>query len=236
MVAVLGVEVDEEQAQPVEPTAWVVRVGVVGAREQQAHLRLERLRRPDLAAPHDEPAAAVVDRSGADARRVGPRIGLGDPERDVQVADRRSREERLLQPVVAELHDRVEAEHREVQRRRSVHRRARRGHAVEHDRALGDAAPATAVLLRDGDTEPAAFGHRGVERPRELVAVVSLGPVGVVEVGAHPVDGVGDREVVVVETEVHATVSPSTPTPDPSEMRSSRRHGREDLHTSAQMN
>ncbi len=91
--------------------------------------------------------------------------------------------------------------------RRPVHRRTRRGDPVEHDRTLGDAASATAVLLRDGDTEPAALGHRRVEGPRELVALISLGPVRVVEVRAHPIDRVGDRNVVVVEREVHAAQS-----------------------------
>jgi hypothetical protein len=37
-VAVIGVEVDEKQAEAVEASAGVVGVGVVGAGEQQTHL------------------------------------------------------------------------------------------------------------------------------------------------------------------------------------------------------
>ena len=41
------------------------------------------------------------------------------------------------------------------------------------------------------------------------MALVSLGPVRVVEVGTHLIDGAGDREMIVVEAEVHTTVSRS---------------------------
>ena len=55
---------------------------------------------------------------------VGAGVGLGHPERDVEVTRHRARQELRLQAVVAELHHRVQPEHREMQRRTSVHRRA----------------------------------------------------------------------------------------------------------------
>ena len=70
---------------------------------------------------------------------------------------------------------------------------------VEHHRGVGDAAAAAAVLLGDGETEPAALGQAGVEVPRELVLAVAPGPVVVVEPGAQLADRVGDQDLVVVE-------------------------------------
>ena len=76
--------------------------------------------------PCDRPAAVAVGLgAGRDAAGVGAGVGLGDPERHVEVAGRGAGQERLLEPVVAELHHRVEPEHGEVQRRAAVHRRAR---------------------------------------------------------------------------------------------------------------
>jgi hypothetical protein len=206
-VAVRGIQVDDEQAQSVESPPRIVGVGVVGPCQQQAHLGLQRLRCPDLATAHDEATFAVVDRARADARGVGAGIGFGHTERDVQIAGCGPGKKRPLQPVVAELHDGIQPEHREMQCRRPVHRRTGCRHAVEHDRALRDPSPATAVLLGNGDAEPPALGHRRVERPRELVALVARRPVRVVEVRAHPIDRVGNREVIGVGRELHGAQS-----------------------------
>ena len=54
-------------------------------------------------------------------------------------------------------------------RRAPVHGRARGRHLFEDDRRLVDAPPAAPVGLGDGDADPAAVGHRGVELPGEFV-------------------------------------------------------------------
>ena len=178
-VDVVAVEVGEEQRQALQPA-----VGIAGARDEQHDLRLQRLGGPDLAAV-DAPAAVAVGLGARrDATGVGAGVGFGHAERDVEVAGRGAGEERLLQPVGAELHDRVEAEHGEVHGRTAVHRRATARDLVEHHRGVGDAAPAAAVLLGDRQPEPAALGQAGVEVPGELVLAVAAGPVVVVESGA----------------------------------------------------
>ena len=132
-----------------------------------------RLRRPDLAAPHRPAAGTIGYGAGGDAARVGAGVGLGDAEGHVEVTPGGARQEGLLQLLVAELHDRVQPEHREVQGRRAVHRRPRCRDAVEHQRRLGDALTAAPVLLGDGDADPAALGHGPVELPREAVLLVA---------------------------------------------------------------
>ena len=116
-VAVGRVEVDQEEGEAVELAGLAV-----GACQQQTHVRFERLARPDLATVHDPAAHAVLGRSGHDAARVGSRIRFGHPEGDVQVAGGGAGQEGVFEPFTAELHHRVESEHGEVQRSRSVHR------------------------------------------------------------------------------------------------------------------
>ena len=202
------VEVDQEQAEPAEPLGRRgVGRHVVGAREQQAHLRLERLRRPDLAPADDEPAVAVVDGAGGDPAGVGAGVGFGHAERDVQVAGRGARQERVAQAVVAEPHHRVEPEHRDVDRRRRVHPAARRSDPVEHQRRLGDAAPATAPSLGDRDPDPAALGERGVELPREPVLLVARRPVRSRRSRAATRSiGIDDRLMIGIGREVHRPI------------------------------
>ena len=92
----------------------------------------------------------------------------------------------LLLHLLGAVHDDgVHAEDRQVQRRRAVHARARRGDLLEHRRGLADALAAAAVALGDGDADPAAGGHRVVELPREAVLLVARRPVVVVEAAAH---------------------------------------------------
>ena len=106
----------------------------------------------------------------------------------------------LGRPVAAH---RLHPEDRQVDRRAAVHRRAGRGDLLEHHRRLGDALAAAAVLLGDGDADPAALGERVVEVPRELVGLVLLRPVLVGEVGADPSDPLADRLVVARPAELH---------------------------------
>ena len=160
----VGVEVGQEQRQPGQALA-------AGAGQQQHDLALQRLAwsrscgRGPRSRPRPSGSARVVMRDG-----VGAGVGLGHPEGHVQVAGGRPGQERLLQPLAAEPHHRVEPEDRQVQRRAAVHGRAAAGHLPQHDRRLGDAPPAAAVLLGDGDAQPAALGHPPVEVPGEARA------------------------------------------------------------------
>src|SRR5437764_118079 len=87
---------------------------------------------------------------------------------------------------------------------RPVHARAGGGHLLQHDRGLGDAPAATAVPGRDGDADPAALGHRGVELPGERVALVEFGPVFVGEPGADLTNRLANEPVMRVLGEIHA--------------------------------
>ncbi len=199
---VCRIEVCQEQAQPAEA---IVRRRLRRAGEQQHHLALECFRRPDLATA-DAPPVAVGDGPARDPARVGSCVGLGDAERDVQLTSRSSRQERLPQTVIAELHHGVEPEHGEMNRRASVHRRSARRDLVQHDGCLGDPFAPTAVQLRQGDAHPPACGEGVVELPREPVLAVAVPPVRVVEQGAHGPHTVGDQFVVCVESRLHAPI------------------------------
>ena len=193
-VDVVGIEVGEEEAEAAQAA-----VLVAGAGEEQDHLGLECLRRPDLAAGDPPAALAVGLGAGGDPAGVGAGVGLGHPERDVEVARGGAGEELRLEPVVAELGDGIEPEDREVQRGAAVHRRAARGDFVQHDRGVGDPASAAAVLLGQRDADPAAFGHPRVEVPRELVLAVAARPVVVVETRTDAADRLRDQPLIVVE-------------------------------------
>ena len=198
-VDIATIEIGEEQRQAVESALLVV----IGTHEEEHDFGLERLARPYLATGDDPAAHPIFDGARRDPARVGASIGFGDAEGNVQVPGRGARQERVLKLIVAELHHRVEPEHRQVDRRRPVHPSARRGDAVEHERGFGDAATASAVVLGDGDTDPAAVRHRFVELPREAVLALARRPVGVVEGGTDLVDGVDDRFVIRIGGEVH---------------------------------
>ena len=98
----------------------------------------------------------------------------------------------------------MHAEDRQVNAARPVHARAGGGHLLQHDRGLGNAPAATAVSGRDGDADPAALGHCGVEFPRERVALVEFGPVVVGKPGADLTNRLADELVIRVLGEVHA--------------------------------
>ena len=70
---------------------------------------------------------AVAHGPRRDVGRVGAGVGLGHAERDVQRPGGDVGQVALLHLLGAVDHDRVHAEHRQVQRRRAVHARARRG-------------------------------------------------------------------------------------------------------------
>src|ERR1700722_18263858 len=106
------------------------------------------------------------------------------------------------------LHDRVHAEYRQVDRAGAVHAGAGGGDLLEDDRGFADARSAAAVLRGYGDADPAALGHRVVERPRECVRRVGFGPVLVRELRADLSDGLADRPVLGVLAEFHDAFLP----------------------------
>ena len=73
---------------------------------------------------------------------------------------------------------------------------------LEHDRRLGDALAAAAVLLGDGDADPAALGHRLVELPRELVLGVAARASRRRRTSAHTAHRVADQLVIVIDGEI----------------------------------
>ena len=70
---------------------------------------------------------------------------------------------------------------------------------MQQDGGIGDPPAAAAVLLGQRDPDPAAFGHAGVEVPREAVLAVARGPVVVVEAGADVAHRFGDQLLIDVE-------------------------------------
>ena len=174
-----------------------------GTGQQQDTLGFQRLGRPDLA-PGDPVARPIGDGAGADGGGVQAGVRLGHAERDVQVPGRDAGQVTLLELFGAVPDHRVHAEDRQVNAARPVHARAGGSHLLQHDRGLGDASPATAVRGRDGDADPAALGHRGVELPGERVGLVEFGPVLVGEPGADLTNRLADEPVIRVLGEVHA--------------------------------
>jgi hypothetical protein len=193
-------QVDEQQGHPVG------RLGALlarcGAHQQQAHLAERGLGGPHLGPVHHV-LVAVAHGSCTDRRGVGAGVGLGDAERDVQVAggdpgQHLSGELGRTVPT-----NRLHAEDRQVHGRAAVHRSAGRSDLLEHHRRLADPLTAAAVLLGDRDAHPTACSERLVEVPRELVGLVLRRPVLVREVGADPADALADRLVIRRAAEVH---------------------------------
>ena len=84
----------------------------------------------------------------------------------------------------AEHHDRIEAEHVHVDRRRAGHAGAGLRDGPHHDRGFGDAEAGAAILLGNADAEPAGIGQRLVEIGGKAAFLVLLQPIGVVEARA----------------------------------------------------
>ena len=106
----------------------------------------------------------------------------------------------VLQPVVAELHDRVEPEHREVHAR-SSRSSPRRSRAISCSITAASVIPRPPPPYSSGmamPSQPPSAMPR-VEVPRELVLAVAARPVVVVEPGAHVADRLRDQRLVVVE-------------------------------------
>ena len=174
------------------------------AAQQQHPLRFESFRGPDLATPDPITAVWFPNGAGADRRRVRARVGFGDPEGDVQITVRHAGQVRAPHLLRAVQHHGVHPEDRQVHRRAPVHGRTGGGHLFEDHRRLVDPPPPASVGLRDGDADPTAVGHRGIELPGEFVSGVALRPVGVVKAGAHRLHRFADHFLVRIRGEVHA--------------------------------
>jgi len=146
---------------------------------------------------------ALLAGERADRGGVGARIRLGHTEGDVQVAARDARQVLLLHLLRAVLHDRVHAKDRQMHCGRAVHRRPRCGDFLEYERRLGDAAPAAAIDLRNGDADPARLCERTVELPRKAMIGVAARPVLVGEVGADLAHRGTDEHVLFGLLELH---------------------------------
>ena len=139
----------------------VLELGRAG--EQQDLLRLQRLGDPHLAAVDD--VVASPSRLANVVIRVVSRPASGSvtPKqtcRSPLTMRGRFSALQLLGPV----HDhRVHAEDRQVHGARAVHPGAGGRYLLEQQRRLGDAETVPAVLLRNGDAEPAAVGEGLVE-------------------------------------------------------------------------
>ena len=153
-VDVVAVEVGEEQRHAVGLLGDLLELR--GAGQQQDLLGLQRLGDPHLAAV-DDVVVAVALGEGGDPRGVQPGAGLGDAEADVQVAVDDARQRARLE-LLGAVHDhRVHAEDRQVHRAGAVHR-PRRSAATSSSSSEASVMPrpCAAVLLGDGDAEPAA--------------------------------------------------------------------------------
>ena len=173
-----------------------------GAHQQQHALGDQRLGGPHLAAAHDVVIALAPCQRG-NGGSVGTGIRLGDAEGAVQLATGDPRQVRLAHLLAAVANHRFHAEDRQVQGGGAVHARAGCGHLLEHDGRLGDATAAAAVLLRNGNPDPATGGHRVVERPRELVLGVTTRPVLVRKVGTHLAYRIADQFMLFAGFEIH---------------------------------
>ena len=146
--------------------------------------------------PGDEVAVAVAHRAGRKIEGVEAGIGLGHREARLVVPGDERRQHAALLFRGAELHHRVEAEDVHVQRRGAGQAGARLRHRLHQDRGLGDAEPAAAMFLGDGDAEEAGL-RKGAMKILGEAAVAILGePIGIVERLAQPLRCIADRRLV----------------------------------------
>ena len=151
-------------------------------------------------------------------RRVEPGIRLGHREAGALASgDERGQHAPLLR-LGAEHHHGVEPEDVHVHGRRAAHAGARFRHRLHHDRRLGDAEPGAAIILRHADAEPAIARERLVQLAREAPVAIARQPVLVVERRADPRDGVAQRNLLLVQREIHCGFSFVRPLPDPPPM------------------
>ena len=201
-------QVDQQQGHALGRTVALLLRG--GPDQEEADVAVGGLRRPDLGSG-DHVLVAVALGSGLDRRGVGAGVGLGHAERGVERAVGHAGQDLVGELGAAVLANRLHAEDRQVHGRAPVHGRTGGRHLLQHDRGLGDALAAAAELFGDGDPDPAALGHVGVEVPRELVVLVAVTPVGVGVLGADPTHAVADRLVIVVGGEVPWLLPMSAP-------------------------
>ncbi len=111
-------------------------------------------------------------------------VGLGYRKRDLEFAAYDLRQITALLFLAAVADQRADAEDRQMHRAGRVHRAAGTGDLAHHQRGLGKAETASAVLFRNRDAQVSAFGERLVEIVRELVPFVLVAPILVGKAGA----------------------------------------------------
>src|SRR5690606_6945013 len=116
-----------------------------------------------------------------------------------------------LEVLAAVPDQRLEPEDPDVDGAAPAHTGAGGGDLLLDDGRLGDAHPAAAVLLRDGQSEPATLHHGLVELPRERLSLVAFAPVLVGEAGAHLPYRRPDVVVQLVGPEPHGLLLASGP-------------------------
>ena len=175
-------QVDDEHGQAVGAPGDPI--GRRRAREQQQEVAVQRPRRPALVAG-DEVAVAVADRLGADLRRVGSDLALGDAERlhtDLARGDAGQVAALLVLAAVAQ-HG-AHHVHLRVARRGAA---ARAVDLLEDHARRGQPEAGAAVLRRDQRAEVSRARHR-----LDVLGGVAVGleaaPVLVREAGAQGPD------------------------------------------------
>ena len=177
----------------------------VGARDEHAPLGVLRARGPHLLAV-DDPLVAVLDRARLERRQVGAGLGLGEALAPDLVGGEDRVEVALLLLVGAPDHDRGTRQQQAEHVRRE--RRAGAAELLEEDRRLGHRRAAAAVLLGPVDAGPAAVGELALPVAQEAVAnavVLRVGRVARRVVGQPPPQLVAERELGVVECQVHGS-------------------------------
>ena len=121
-------------------------------------------------------------------RDVVAGVGLGDGERDVQLAADHLGQITQLLLLAAVKDEGAYAEDGEVDRAGCGHRTARRRHLAHYEGGLGDSKSAAAVALRNGDAEVAGSGNRGKEIMGKFGTAIVVAPIFVREVAAEGAD------------------------------------------------
>ncbi len=152
----------------------VAGVGI-GLGEHEVEVADARVRDPQLLAGQHV-GVAVAHRSGTHPRHVAPRVGLRQAVRRLALPRRDPGHVLLLERFRAVVEHRGHPELRDEREERR--RRAHPRDLLDRERVGEDAAPLTAVLLRERQAREAGVTPRVPARPRVLLVLVGRGGVG----------------------------------------------------------
>jgi len=158
---------------------------------------------PDLLAL-DQPAVAVAAGVGGEVEGVAAGVGLGEREAGLDLAGGQPRQEAplLLLGAVPGEGQRAEAGGEQVDEG-GRGARAGGGEGLQRHGELQQTLPAAAVLLGDGQAEPAPFGEVAVDLLGPAVPGVARVPVLVAVLGGDGGDAVADGLCALRQVEVH---------------------------------